>query len=334
MSAGDWFRALQVPVLPVSVGPALVGGLVGARLQGAADGPVLFLVVASLVVVQVGANIHKGIVESRDLAAAPARPASAFVFDAGAVRRTGAGDRSLLRLMYGAYATGAALGLAVVAATGDWRLLVFGGLGAFLAYSYSGPPLKLSYKGLGEVSTFLAFGPVTFVGAALAQYPDLFGAVPLLPPGDTANPLAFAVLLGCALGAMTAMISFARYFPAADEDRAKGKRTPVVRLGVGRASAVYLVIASVAAACFFVTASSGMVVGQSLCPPRTGPWQVYYYPMVGMVSAAAALAVGLFGSWSFPAGGRRATGAVAMAVVAHVAVSALLALAATDYLCL
>jgi 2-carboxy-1,4-naphthoquinone phytyltransferase len=224
MAARDWFRALQVPVLPVSVGPVVAGSLFGAGSNGGhLDALVMSLVLASVLAIQIAANLQKGLMESGDLAATPATPRSAFVFDAGAVRRLGLEVQVLRRLTIGAFGIGATLGLAVVAVRMDLTLLVLGVGGFVAAYSYSGAPFKLSYRGAGEVSTFLAFGPLMFIGAFYAQNPSVY---------------TNTWLLGSLFGLFAAAISFARYFPPAAEDALKGKRTPVVRMGARQAGLV------------------------------------------------------------------------------------------------
>jgi 1,4-dihydroxy-2-naphthoate octaprenyltransferase len=221
VASREWFRALQLPVIPVSVGPAVVGSLAGAQSAGALDAPVFVLVTASLALIQIAANLQKGLVESADLPTEPRRPSSPFAFDAGAVLRVGVSRAALTRVMGGAFAAGALMGLLVVVLRRDPLLLLLGGAGAFLAYAYSGTPFKLSYRGVGEAATFATFGPLMLTGAAYAQHPSVSPA---------------ALWLGVAFGFFAAAISFARYFPAEDDDRARGKRTPVVRFGRARAA--------------------------------------------------------------------------------------------------
>src|SRR5207249_4843998 len=108
-------------------------------------------------------------------------------------------------------------------------LLAFGLAGAFLAWSYSSPPLKLSYRGIGEIATFLAFGPIMTVGATVA-----FGGAGLVP----------SFLASVVLGLLAAAISFARYCPNRDEDLSKGKRTAVTILGAHRAKVIFVGILS------------------------------------------------------------------------------------------
>src|SRR5256886_17613386 len=120
-----------------------------------------------------------------------------------------ADPREVLRLARIGFGIGIGAGLLLVVLTKNPVLLAFGLAGAILAWSYSSPPLQLSYRGIGELSTFLAFGPVMTVGATVA-----FGGAGL-------RESAFASVV---LGFLASAISFARYFPNREEDASKGKR--------------------------------------------------------------------------------------------------------------
>jgi len=48
-------------------------------------------------------------------------------------------------------------------------LLWFALAAAFSLYAYTGPPMKLKYRALGELIIFVTFGPVLMLGAAFAQ---------------------------------------------------------------------------------------------------------------------------------------------------------------------
>ncbi len=184
----------------------------------------LALILASLVGIQAGANLFKGYFEGLDRSAPPSSPGSWFAFDSGGAVGLTRDPRTVLRVGHACFALGVASGLALVVLTGNVLLLVFGVAGAVLAWTYSSPPLKLSYRGVGEVSTFLAFGPIMTVGAAVA-----FGDV-----GWTDSLIASIVL-----GSLASAISFVRYFPNREEDLSKGKHTPVTILGVRRATLMY-----------------------------------------------------------------------------------------------
>jgi len=227
MKAIAWVRASQAILFEASIVPALAG-TVAAVGSGAAFRPeYLGLILLSLVGIQAGANLFKGYYEGLDRSVPPSSPGAWFAFDSGAAIGLTRGPKTVLRAGRACFAVGVVAGLGLVAITANLVLLAFGLGGAVLAWSYSSPPLKLSYRGVGEISTFLAFGPIMTVGATVA-----FG-------GAGVESSVFASLI---LGFLAAAISFARYFPNREEDIAKGKRTPVTLLGVRRATVAFVAL--------------------------------------------------------------------------------------------
>lgn len=218
-----WLRASQAVLFEAAIVPACVG-TAAAVAAGSRFDPLYFaLILVSLVAIQAGANLLKGFYESQDRYVPPSSAGSWLAFDSGAAVGLTRDPRNVLRVAWVCLAVGVASGLFLVAITRSLLLLGFGVAGFVLAWSYSSPPLKLSYRGVGEASTFLAFGPIMTVGATVA-----FG---------TAG-LAESFLASMVLGFLAAAISFSRYFPNEPEDRAKGKRTPVTILGTSTAASV------------------------------------------------------------------------------------------------
>ena len=227
MRAIAWVRASQTILFEASIVPALAG-TAAAVGSGAAFRPeYLGLILLSLVGIQAGANLFKGYYEGLDRSVPPSSPGAWFAFDSGAAIGLTRDPKTVLRAGSVCFAVGIVAGLGLVAITANLVLLAFGLGGAVLAWSYSSPPLKLSYRGIGEISTFLAFGPIMTVGATVA-----FG-------GAGVESRLFASLI---LGFLAATISFARYFPNQEEDAAKGKRTPVTLLGVRPATVVFVAL--------------------------------------------------------------------------------------------
>lgn len=222
-----WIRASQAVLFEAAIVPALVGtsAAVGA---GSPFNPLyLGLILVSLVAIQGGANLLKGYYEAQDRSVPPSSAGSWIAFDSGAAVGLAADPRTVLRVAWILMALGVVAGLALVALTQSVLLLAFGVAGFLLAWSYSSPPLRLSYRGIGELSTFLAFGPIMTVGATVA-----FGMRGLLA----------SFLASLILGFLAAAISFSRYFPNEVEDRAKGKRTPVTLLGFQRATSILVAL--------------------------------------------------------------------------------------------
>ena len=107
-------------------------------------------------------------------------------------------------------------------------IILLGVVGAFSAYFYTAPPLRLAArKGLGELLIGLNFGPLVTAGTVYA----LTGSVSLVD-----------FLVGVPIGLLTIAILWINEFPDVESDRATGKLNLVVVLGRKRASWGYVVL--------------------------------------------------------------------------------------------
>lgn len=143
------------------------------------------------------------------------------------------------------YALGIVAGLAIVA----WReprVLWIGVAGVGAAYLYHAPPLKLSYRGFGELAVAVCYGPLICGGTYLVQRGETPGWVWLL-----------SVPLGLLIGAFL----WINEFPDYRADKAAGKRTLVVRLGRKAASRAYAAIVGGAFALVFAFPLVGVPPG-------------------------------------------------------------------------
>ncbi len=120
-------------------------------------------------------------------------------------------------LFTGAAAIAIALILALQAGP---AVLLFAAPGAFLGYFYSARPLLLSWRGLGELSTGICFGPLAVCGSYFVQLQRLS---------------AGAALLSLVPGALITALLFVNQYPDYRQDRLAGKKTLVVRFGPRRA---------------------------------------------------------------------------------------------------
>lgn len=128
------------------------------------------------------------------------------------------------------YGLGSACGLAIVLLR-EPRVLWLGLVGIALAFFYHAPPLKLSYRGLGELAVGICYGPLICGGTYLVQRGEL--------------PLRI-LWLAAPLGLLIASFLWINEFPDFDADRAHGKRTLVVRLGRDRAAWVFVALLAAA----------------------------------------------------------------------------------------
>jgi 1,4-dihydroxy-2-naphthoate polyprenyltransferase len=132
-----------------------------------------------------------------------------------------------LALLAGAlYAAAAAIGLFLVAVTGSTTLLWIGVAGIALGVAYTAPPLKLVYRGLGEVAVAIGFGPIMLIGAYVVQ-------------AGRIDPEA--VLLSLVPGILIGLILFVNEIPDRRSDAVAGKRTLPTRLAPHVVLGAYMV---------------------------------------------------------------------------------------------
>jgi 1,4-dihydroxy-2-naphthoate octaprenyltransferase len=122
------------------------------------------------------------------------------------------------------YAGASVAGLLIVAGR-DGRVLALGIAGLAVAFFYHASPLRLSYRGLGELAVAIAYGPLIACGTYLVQR------------GTLGDPTLAGLALG--LGALVSAFLLANEFPDARADETAGKRTLVVRLGRKRAAHLF-----------------------------------------------------------------------------------------------
>ncbi|MEX1247999.1 MAG: UbiA family prenyltransferase [Anaerolineales bacterium] len=121
--------------------------------------------------------------------------------------------------------TGLGLSLAMLS---GWGVLVFGAVGAFCAFFYTAPPIRLAARrGLGELAVGLNFGPLAVAGTVYA----LTGRVTLAD-----------FLAGVPIGLLTIAILWINQFPDEAADEATGKHNLVVVLGKARAAWGYVLL--------------------------------------------------------------------------------------------
>ncbi len=121
--------------------------------------------------------------------------------------------------------------------------LWIGVVGFALGWSYHGPPLRLTYRGLGELDVVLCYGPLIAMSAYLIQ----------------THRLSWEVLwLSLPLGLIIAAFLWVNEFPDFAADRQAGKSNLVARLGRPAASRVLPAIYAVAFAGLALLPLSGL----------------------------------------------------------------------------
>jgi len=146
---------------------------------------------------------------------------------------------------------GCMIGFYLVFAQGLPMLFWLGLVGVISAYFYVGPPLKLAYRGVGEIIVGLNFGPIMTLGSYYVQTGS-WSVAALTEPFLASLPI----------GLLIAAVLWINEFPDVDADRAVGKKTLVLRLGYLRSVSVFIIM--LAASYFLVISYSLLRVFDSL----------------------------------------------------------------------
>jgi 1,4-dihydroxy-2-naphthoate octaprenyltransferase len=198
----------------------MVGTAVAAAAGEARALPALAALAAALLI-QIGTNFANDAFDFEQGADTAER--------AGPLRAAQAGLLSSSALQAGAVATFAAAALIGVylVACGGWPIAVIGLLGLVAGYAYTGGPVPLGYRGLGDPLVFLFFGVFAVWGTHRVQ---------------TLGPSDLALVASIPIGLLATALIAVNNLRDIETDRSANKRTLAVRLGPTGARRYYALL--------------------------------------------------------------------------------------------
>jgi 1,4-dihydroxy-2-naphthoate octaprenyltransferase len=270
--------------------PYLLGAAWAYTTAGAIDVPIFWSGLGGVILAVIGVEAFNEYFDSR--------MGTDRVFNPDDIPRVSDG---VLWLGIAAFAGALAVGI-YLTVRGGWPILAFALLGGAAAIFYEAPPIRWSYRGLGEIVIALAYGPWMVLGSLYLHTKTITWAA-------SAASLVPAFLI-MALAVVNAI-------PDYHQDRLVGKRNLVVRVGRKRAVWLYLglgaaglavAIAGVAMgafplACLAALTALPLLVASGRCALRTFDAPRRFVPamrnMVGCYLVAVALFTGgiLFNGW-------------------------------------
>lgn len=237
-------RATRAPFWPASIVPVLVGSTLPFWLRPAGfvwSTGLFVLTVLAVLLIHIGSNLANEYHDHKSAADRKSSHRGGLSGGSGLIQAGALPARVFLTGGIVCYAVAACIGIALNVVLPGNLVLVLGLLGILGGYFYTAPPLKLAYRGLGEVAVAFLFGVLPVVGACFVQARTVSWQVVV-----ASLPISFAVVL----------VLWVNEIADAGSDAAAGKMTMVARMGASDAGRIVvpaltcLVFASLFAAVF------------------------------------------------------------------------------------
>lgn len=209
-----YILAARPKTLPAAVVPVWVGCVLAYHLTGNWDIQLAVYTLMGAIWIQIATNFFNDAIDHDKGADTDSR--------LGPVRATASGQLSR-NTVFGAAVVclliASVFGYLLFVARG-WPVLAIGIPSLYLCYGYTGGPLPLAYRGLGELFVILFFGIVAVTGTVFIQ---------------TGNWMPEAIITGISLGCLSAILISINNLRDIDEDRSNNKNTLAVKWGRQRA---------------------------------------------------------------------------------------------------
>jgi 1,4-dihydroxy-2-naphthoate polyprenyltransferase len=235
-------RATRLPFLSATVLPVVLGILIAAA-HGFFDPVAAVLTIVGAALAHLAVNVSNDVFDS-SLGADDANVTPTKFSGGSRVIQYGLVSRPrMAAISAGLFLAAAALGIVLFVLRGSPALVGIAVAGLVVGLGYTAPPLKLVYRGLGEVAVALAFGPLLLLGAYVVQ------------TGGGLSWEPFVASIPHAL--LVALILYVNEIPDRRGDARAGKQTLPVRLSKTTVIRIYEVVALAA----FASVVVGVVLG-------------------------------------------------------------------------
>ena len=209
--------AARPKTLPAAIVPVWAGCVLAWKLTGHFDLKLAWLTLAGSLCIQIATNFFNDAIDARKGADTDRRLGPRRVTASGMLK-----PQTVMAIAVGFLILAVLCGHQLYQARG-WPIVAIGIPSLFLAYGYTGGPVPLAYRGLGELFVILFFGFVAVTGTVFIQT----GAWP-----------RESWLLGLQIGLLSAVLISINNMRDREEDASTGKRTLAVRFGPKFAAAI------------------------------------------------------------------------------------------------
>ncbi|MBD3157289.1 MAG: hypothetical protein GF309_00745 [Candidatus Lokiarchaeota archaeon] len=223
----SWIILIRPPFLLATAGSIAVGGAVAFSETGSFNWFLFALTIMSGVLIHMGTNAANDYFDhmsgNDDINVNYVKP---FTGGSRMIQQGRLNPKDILSVSVSLLTIAALIGFYLFLSVG-WIVLILGLFGAFSGFFYAAPPIRLASKGIGEILVGLNFGILLIIGTYYVQT-ESFGLQPLL----VSIPIALSI----------SAVLWINEFPDYQADKQVGKDTMVVRIGLRRASHVFVAL--------------------------------------------------------------------------------------------
>lgn len=228
-----YFLAARPGFLTAAAAPVMVGSAIGFAFTGFFSVFFFLLALFAMMFLQAGSNIINDYFDhgyGNDPANKNPTPFSggSRLIQQGRMSPKEALCEGIVML-----AAGGLLGVKIVLLSGSLLILVLGIVGLLGGFFYTAGPVKLSYRGLGEITIAFLFGILPVAGSYYLQMARIAYYLP--PQGLNTCYIPVGVIVSI----LIFLIILINEFPDVAPDASVGKKTLVVRFGVEACTVVY-----------------------------------------------------------------------------------------------
>jgi 1,4-dihydroxy-2-naphthoate octaprenyltransferase len=240
---GIWVQALRLHYIPTSIFPALLGSVIAWAVFREFNFWYIILVIIGVTVHHMGLNMIDDVFDYlHSVDRFPDEEKNPYTGGSGVLTGGLLPTGQVLSASIFCYLIGIIITIYLTVMIG-WPILIFAAIGIFSSVFYTMPPVRYGYRGFGELSLLINFGPVICLGAFYVQTRSIDW-----------EPLIISLVPGFLMWSMIVINEIPDY----EEDRQAGKLNLVARFGRKRGVTLYVGGLVCAYATMLLSASFGM----------------------------------------------------------------------------
>ncbi len=211
-----WARALRLPFLTATAVPALLGASVAYWEAGAFNWLLFLLSLVGVAFLHLGTNLANDYYDHKSGNDEANSSPTPFSGGSRVIQEGLIAPKAILITSLTCFTLGISIGLLLYWMTENMQIIAIGCIGVLIGFFYTASPLKLGYRGIGELLTGIGFGPLVVAGTYAVQVGSISSA---------------ALLASMPIGILVGLILFINEFPDYEADKKVGKKTWVVLMG-------------------------------------------------------------------------------------------------------